>query len=140
MKVRTAVGIILGLTGVGMFALGTMVMGRALDRNFANEQMAQRVETSCRTHLARLTSSAGSAPASLGTPAGGARSMNFLPGGDIEIDFGEVKGDPRLALADATASLATCPTRRITEVCLGTSCSRQPSSQIRLVVRLSSVK
>lgn len=66
--------------------------------------------------------------------------MNFLPGGDIEIDFGEVKGDPRLALADATASLATCPTRRITEVCLGTSCSRQPSSQIRLVVRLSSVK
>ncbi|AOG02964.1 hypothetical protein [Bosea sp. RAC05] len=122
MKVRTLSGIILGLAGVGMFAAGGAVLSQALDRDRANEDLSRRAELACRTELVKFA--------------------RVTPAGNIyELDFGEVRDDPRQALADATTALAACPTRTIIDMCLGAACNPTGGQgPVRLTMRLGSIR
>ena len=122
MKLRTLCGIILGLSGIGMFVAGGAVLSQALDRDRANEDLARRAELACRTELVKFA--------------------RVTPAGNIyELDFGEVRDDPKKALGDATTVLAACPTRTITELCLGAACNASGGTgPVRLTVRLAPLK
>lgn len=122
MKIRTLCGIILGLSGLGMFAAGSAVLSQALDRDRANEDLARRAELACRTELVKFA--------------------RVTPAGNIyELDFGEVSDDPKKALADATTALAACPTRMITDLCLGAACNPTGGTgPVRLTIRLGPMK
>ncbi len=121
MKPRTIVGIVLMLAGFGFFGAGGLVLTTALDRKAAQDDTVRRTEAACREQLVKFGRV---------TP----RENNV-----VEIDFGEVKGDPRRTLADATAALAMCPGRFLQDACLGVACSASPGAPgaIHMTVRLA---
>ena len=121
MKVRTILGILMTVVGVGFYGAGYVVLSQSLDKQRAQEETLRRTEAACREQLVKLGRV---------TPS---------TGGVVEVDFGEVKGDPRRALADVTAALAMCPGRALVDTCLGVGCGTVAGAPgaIRLTVRLS---
>lgn len=117
MKPRTLSGLVLTLAGIGCFVAGSFVLANGIDRQRVQEEQGRRADVACREQLVRLG--------------------RFTPGTtSYEVDMGEVK-DPRRALADATAALAMCPGREITEACLGVNCGPGGApGPVRMVVKL----
>lgn len=121
MKPRTIIGIVLALGGFACYGASAMVLTAAIDRKASQDETLRRTELACREQLVKFGRV---------TP----RENNV-----VEIDFGEVKGDPRRALADVTASLAMCPGRYLQDSCLGVGCSSGTNGgpgAIHLTVRL----
>jgi len=121
MKPRTIAGIVLALSGIGMHGAAGLVMMTALDKKAATDDVLRRTEASCREQLVKLG------------------RLQPRENGVLDLEMGEVKGDPRMSLADATSTLAMCPGRHIQDVCLGVACSGipGPGGGVHLTVRLA---
>ena len=119
MKPRSIAGLILLFAGIGCYAASGLVMVQALEKQASNDDGLRRTEIACREQLVKLGRVQ-------------PRENNL-----IEVDFGEVKGDPRRLLGDVTAALAMCPGRNLQDVCLGTGCASQtPGGGVKMTVKL----
>jgi hypothetical protein len=124
MKSYTAAGIVGIVSGLAFFGVGGFVLNQTLDKQAASEQSLGKIERSCREQLVKIGKV---------TP-----SLNNV----LEVDFGEI-ADPLKALGDATAMLAMCPTRTISDACLGVGCGQAagPSNySLHMVVKLAGTK
>lgn len=123
MKSYTIGGIVLAIGGVGLYVATGLVLANALDRKAIQDDAARRSEIACREQLVRLG--------------------RVVPGANNTLEFtiAEVRGDPRIALADVTSALAMCPGRELVEACIGTGCgpSGTPTSTVQLRARFAPV-
>jgi hypothetical protein len=103
MRTKTLAGIVFLLTGFSFLGAGGLVMQQTLARNAASSASIAMAEAMCREQVVKV-----------GT---------FIPKPDDSIDvvFKDVD-DPRRAMADVTSVLAACPTRKIQQACMGTTC------------------
>jgi hypothetical protein len=120
MKPRSLAGFVLLVAGLVCYGASGFVLVHALERQALTEDGLRKTEVACREQLVKLG------------------RIQPREANAVEIDFGEVKGDPRRLLADVTAALAMCPGRNLQEVCLGVGCASQnaPNGAIRMTVRL----
>ena len=104
MRSFTLVGTFLILGGLACFGSGGAVLYQALDQSTVQKERLDKLNASCKENVFKFT-------------------HHFAPkdDGSVRVDFEDVK-DPRVALGDATAVLALCPNRRITEACFGAGC------------------
>jgi len=129
MKIRSVIGILLTLAGIFMYAAGYSMLNAAIDKKAAAEEATNRSVAECQAAIKRILAT--SSPSGPG-------SMETGTDKSITLDFGDVKDDPRRALADVTAVLAVCPTRVATELCLGTGCGRTGVlGPVKLTVKLN---
>jgi len=120
MKPRSIAGLILLLAGLSCYGATGFVFLHAMEQKGAAEEALRKTEVACREQLVKLG------------------RLQPRENNAVELDFGEVKGDPRRMLADVTAALAMCPGRHLQDVCLGVGCPSQNAQPgaIRMTVRL----
>lgn len=119
MKPRVIVGTLLTFAGMAFFAAGGVVLSSGIDRQRIQDAQLKQSETSCREQLVRLG------------------RLTPLTNNVYEVEVSDVR-DPRKALADASAALAMCPGRDLTESCLGVNCTANGvPGPMRLVFRLA---
>ena len=124
MKSYTIGGVVLAIAGFALYTATGLVMGNALDRKNNQEDAARRSEIACREQLVRMG--------------------KITPGENnvLELSIPEIKGDPRIALADVTSALAMCPGRELVDACIGVACgpAGTVSANVQLRARFAPVK
>lgn len=121
MKIRTAAGLALVLTSFPFFGAGAFVASQAV--NELNRQAVQKreTETQCLRHLESIPMS---------------QVQNV---GKLIVTISPVT-NPMEALTTASMAVMMCPTRDLTEACLGDQCDTNKKGTVSLVLTLDPAK
>jgi hypothetical protein len=125
MKSYTIAGAMCILAGIAFYAIGGLVLQKSLEVRNVNAEAFKTAESACKKQALAL---GGKIDAEAGTI--------------LRVDFDDI-ADPRRALEDATALLAMCQYRVISDACLGVGCGSTgptPSNTVRMTIKLSEAK
>jgi hypothetical protein len=115
MKFRTATGVALIIASLPLYGAGAFVAMQAIDETNRQEVQRRETETQCLRHLEAI-------------PA--ARVQNA---GKLTVAISPVTV-PMEALSTASMAVMMCPTRDLTDLCLGDECDPTKKGTVSLVL------
>lgn len=113
MKIRTAYGLGLLTASIAFFALGALLVTSAVDEKARAERQRDSTDRQCLSILKSIP------------------GAEVTEAGDVTVLVRNVT-DPRKAIDDLTTAVLVCPSRRLTDPCIGDRCQ---GSQDKVIMR-----